>query len=201
MTRVWKRLAFAVLSVFLVLVLVQCKGLKQKAGDSCTKNNALVCTDPSTALLCVNGVLQNDPCRGPHGCQGFGAASQCDDDLGQAGETCIMGSGGENYACSTDLNSELICQNNKWVVESTCHGPGHCKVTGLTVNCDDDFADVGDPCKSSASDANYSCTMDKKTRIVCTANKFVTYDFCKGPKGCHIEGNIVYCDGESKKPM
>lgn len=201
MTRVCKRLAFAVFSVFFVLVLVQCKGLKQKAGDSCTHNNQLVCSDPSNALLCVNGTLQTNPCRGPHGCQGFGSASNCDDDLGQAGEGCIMGSGGENYSCSTDLNSELICQNNKWVVESTCHGPGHCKVTGLTVNCDDDFADVGDPCKSSASDANYSCTMDKKTRIVCTANKFVTYDYCHGPKGCHIEGNIVYCDGESKKPM
>ena len=201
MTRVWKRLTFAVLSILLVLVLAQCKGLKQKAGDSCTKNNQLVCVDPSNALLCINGTLQADPCRGPHGCQGFGAASQCDDDLGQAGEACVMGSGGENYACSTDLNAELICQNNKWIVNSTCKGPGHCKVTGLTINCDDDFADLGDPCKSSASDANYSCTMDKKTRIVCTANKFVTYDYCHGPKGCHIEGNIVYCDGESKKPM
>jgi hypothetical protein len=29
----------------------------------------------------------------------------------------------------------------------------------------------------------------------------VQYDYCRGPKGCHIEGNIVYCDGESKKPM
>jgi hypothetical protein len=201
MTRVWKRLTFAVLSILLVLVLAQCKGLKQKAGDSCTHNNQLACTDPSNALLCVNGTLQTNPCRGPHGCQGIGSASNCDDDLGQAGEGCIMGAGGENVACTTDLNSELVCQNNKWVVESTCMGPGHCKISGEVLHCDDDFANVGDPCKSSASDANYSCTMDKKTRIVCTANKFVQFDYCHGPRGCHIEGNIVYCDGESKKPM
>jgi len=201
MTRVWKRLAFAVVSVLFVLVLVQCKGLKQKAGDKCVSNGRNECIDPSNALLCVNGTLFTQPCRGHNGCQGFGAASQCDDALGQAGETCIMDSGGENIACSTDLNSELICQQNKWVVSSTCKGPAHCKVTGLTISCDDDFADVGDPCKSSASDANYSCTMDKKTRVVCTANKFVVYDWCHGPKGCHIEGNIVYCDGETKKPM
>ena len=201
MTRVWKRLTFAVLSILLVLVLVQCKGLKQKAGDKCTSNGRLECTDPSTALLCLNGTLVTDPCRGPKGCSGIGAQSDCDDDLGQVGEPCRVDSSGANYACSTDLNSELNCQNNKWAVESTCKGPNHCKVTGSTVNCDDDFADIGDPCKSSASDANYSCTMDKKTRIVCTANKFVPYDFCRGPKGCHIEGNIVYCDGESKKPM
>jgi hypothetical protein len=201
MTRVWKQLTFAVVSVLFVLVLVQCKGLKQKAGDKCVSNGRLECTDPSNAILCVNGTLQAMPCRGRQGCQGFGTASNCDDELGQAGETCQMNPGGENYACSSDLNSELICQQNKWVVESTCKGPAHCKITGDVVHCDDDFADVGDPCKSSASDANYSCTMDKKTRIVCTANKFVPYDFCHGPKGCHIEGNIVYCDGESKKPM
>jgi hypothetical protein len=188
-----------VLSVLFVFVLVQCKGLKQKAGDKCSNNGRYECSDASNALLCVNGSLQAMPCRGPHGCQGIGSASNCDDELGQAGETCMMDATGANYACASDLNSELMCQSNKWVVESTCKGPGHCKITGDTVNCDDDFADIGDPCKTNPSDANYSCTMDKKTRVVCTANKFVAFDYCHGSKGCHIEGSVVYCDGESKK--
>jgi hypothetical protein len=200
MTAVWKRLTVVAVSILLVLVLVQCKGLKTKPGDKCSANGQIQCSDPSTALLCVGGAWQTNPCRGPHGCQGFGPGSQCDDDFGMAGEGCISGGvGGDNYACATDKLSELICTNNKWVVNSTCKGPGKCTVTGLTVNCDDDWADIGDPCKTNASDANYSCTPDKKTRVVCTANKFVVYDHCNGPKGCHIEGNVVYCDGESKK--
>jgi hypothetical protein len=199
MGRVLQRLAVAVGSGFLLLVLVQCNALKQKPGDKCINNGQFKCSDSSSALLCQSGTIVSLPCRGPHGCSGMGAGSQCDDDLGTAGENCLMGSGGENYSCGTDAKSELVCTAGKWVTNSTCKGPGACKVTGNMVHCDDDFADINDPCQSSPSDANYSCTPDKKTRVVCTANKFVVFDHCNGPKGCHIEGNSVFCDGESKK--
>jgi hypothetical protein len=194
MGRVWQRLAAAVGSGLLLLVLVQCNALKQKPGDKCVSNGKFQCTDPSTALLCQGGTIVSMPCRGPNGCQGVGPGSQCDDDLGQAGEACLSGSGGENYACGTDQKSELVCTNGKWVVNSTCKGPAGCKVTGTMVHCDDDFADVNDPCQSNASDANYSCTPDKKTIVVCQSNKFIEWEGCHGPKGCHIENNQVFCD-------
>lgn len=199
MARVWQRLAVAVGSGFLLLVLSQCNALKQKPGDKCVSNGHFQCTDPSSALLCAGGTLVNMPCRGPNGCQGMGPGSQCDDDLGQVGEPCLNGSGGENYACGTDMKSQLVCQNGKWALNSTCKGPAGCKVTGTLVHCDDDFADIGDTCQSNASDANYSCTPDKKAMVVCTANKFQMWEACTGPKGCHIESNLVYCDG-AKKP-
>lgn len=199
MSRVWQRLAVAAVSGLMLTVVVNCKGLQQKAGDKCVSNGKFQCSDPSTALLCANGTLVNMPCRGPNGCQGTGPGSQCDDDLGKEGEPCLSGSSGENYACGTDMKSELACENGKWVTASTCKGPAGCKVTGLMVHCDDDFADIGDVCRSNASDANYSCTPDKKAMVVCTANKFNMWEQCTGPRGCHIENNMVYCDGAKRQ--
>jgi hypothetical protein len=194
MARVWQRLAVAAVSAVLLLVLVQCNALKRKPGDKCVAPGTFTCSDPSTALLCQTGTLITMPCRGPNGCTGTGPGSQCDDDFGQTGEPCLTGSNGENYACGTDQKSELVCTAGKWTLASTCKGPAACKITGLMVQCDDNFADVGDPCQSNASDANYSCTPDKKTIVVCQQNKFAEWEGCRGPKGCHIEGNNVYCD-------
>jgi hypothetical protein len=199
MGRVLQRLAVAVGSGVLLVVLVQCNALKQKPGDKCVNNGAVKCTDGSNALLCQGGTISAITCRGPKGCSGAGASGECDDDLAQAGEGCIMGSGGQNYSCGTDLKSELVCTAGKWTVNSTCKGPGGCKVTGTMVHCDDDFADINDPCQSSPSEANYSCTPDKKTEVVCTNNKFVESEGCHGQKGCYIENNSVYCDTSMAK--
>jgi hypothetical protein len=197
MVRVGQRILTATVSGLLLLVLVQCNALKQKPGDKCVSNGKFQCTDPSTALLCQTGTLVSMPCRGPKGCAGAGAASSCDDDLGQVGDACMTDSTGANYACATDLKSQLVCTAGKWTTNSTCKGPNACKVTGNMVHCDDNFADIGDPCQSAASDANYSCTPDKKSEVVCTANKFVESEGCHGPKGCHIENNEVYCDSSN----
>src|ERR1700722_15465540 len=142
MGRVCQRVAVAVVSGLLLLVLVQCNMLRRKAGDKCVSNGTFQCSDPSAALLCAGGTLVSMPCRGPSGCQGTGPGSQCDDDLGQAGEPCLAGSSGENYACGTDQKSELVCSAGKWAVNSTCKGPAGCKITGEMVHCDDDFADI-----------------------------------------------------------
>lgn len=199
MGRVLQRLAVAVGAGFLLLVLVQCNALKQKPGDKCVSNGQFKCTDPGNGLLCQNGTIVALPCRGPTGCTGMGTASQCNDDLGQAGEACIMESGGANYACGTDLKSELICTAGKWTVNSTCKGPGGCKVTGTMVHCDDNFADINDPCLSSPGNDNYSCTPDKKAEVVCTGNKFVEAEGCRGQQGCYIKADEVYCDTSMAK--
>lgn len=198
MGRVLQRLTVAVGSGFVLLMLVQCNALKQKPGDKCVSNGKFQCTNASTALLCANGTLVSIACSGKNGCQGVGAASECDDTLGAVGEACQMGSGEENIACSADHKAELVCTANKWTIDSTCKGPGGCKFTAVGSNfdfkCDDDFADLNDPCQSSPGNDNYSCTPDKKTEVVCTRNKFVESQGCRGGKGCYIENSTVYCD-------
>ena len=193
MARVWQRLGATVFFGVLLVGLWECKG-KQKAGDPCTHNNMYLCQDPNSAIICLNGKLADLPCRGPKGCQGTGTNSECDDDVAAAGDPCVMASNGANYACGSDQKSELVCQQNKFTVASTCKGPKGCKIQLNNVECDDDFADIGDPCVQPASDSNYSCTPDKKTMVVCQASKFGVFEQCKGPKGCHIETNTVYCD-------
>jgi hypothetical protein len=196
MARVWQRIGRAVFFGVLVAGLWDCKGLslKQKPGDKCTHNNMYVCTDPSEAILCQDGTLVAMPCHGPKGCQGTGTASQCDDDLAKEGDSCVVAASGANYSCGTELKSELICTAGKFVLASTCKGPKGCRIVNANVECDHNFAEVGDTCVAPASDSNYSCTPDKKTEVVCQENKFAAWQPCKGPKGCHNENNSVYCD-------
>lgn len=195
MARVWQRLAAAVFSVCLVVCLAQCKGMKPTPGGPCVTNNKYQCTDPSSALLCQNGKLVAMACRGPKGCRGTGASSSCDDDLSQEGDACMQ-SLNENYSCSLDHTKELICKDGKFAVARTCKGPKKCAVNGDLINCDDSMGDVGDVCRAEAGDANYGCTTDKKIEVVCDAatSKFQPSNTCRGPKGCYIENERVYCD-------
>jgi hypothetical protein len=159
-------------------------------------NNKFQCTDPSAALLCRNGKWVNMPCRGPKGCTGSGSFQQCDDDLATAGEACMMAISGDNLACGIDKLSELTCVTGTWKLTRTCKGPKHCSITGTIINCDDTMGDVGDLCTVDQGDDNYGCSTDKKIEVVCDAatNKFQPSNTCRGPKGCWIENNRVFCD-------
>lgn len=201
MSRVWQRIAAAAFAAVILVVLPQCKGLKPTAGGKCVSNGKYLCTDTTTALICQGGVYATMPCHGPRGCTGIGNNSSCDDDLGQEGETCAMGVGGDNLACGVDHARELICTLNKWTMARTCKGPKKCSVKHLgsteEIDCDDSFADVGDLCKVEAGDNNYGCTTDKKVEVECDAasTKFIAYQGCRGQKGCFIDNaNMVHCD-------
>jgi hypothetical protein len=194
MARVWQRLGAVVFFGFVLLCLSNCKG-KQKAGDKCTHNNMYICDDATNGLLCQDGTVVAVACRGPGGCKGTGAQSECDDDIGKENENCIMATGGgTNRACTVDKKGMLECVSGKWKLVSGCKGPKACSVTGTTLHCDDDFADIGDPCVTEANDANYSCTPDKQSEVVCQNNKFVVWRPCKGPTGCSIQNSKVNCD-------
>jgi hypothetical protein len=172
-------------------------------------NNKFQCSDPSNALLCANGKWTPMPCRGPRGCTGTGMSQRCDDDIAQAGDACLMESGGDNLACSADKLTELTCVANTWKMTRTCKGPKKCVITGTILNCDDSMGDVGDPCVVEAGENNYGCSSDKKIEVVCDAatSKFQLSQACRGPNGCHIEGTSVYCDrsmariGEKCRPV
>jgi hypothetical protein len=195
MARVWQRLAAAVFATGLVVCLVQCKGLKPTPGGPCVTNNKYTCNDPTSAMLCQNGKYVTMPCRGPKGCRGTGPSSSCDDDLATENDACVQ-TLNDNYACSTDHLKELICKDGKFVTARTCKGPKKCAVNGDLINCDDSMADVNDQCVAEPGDSNYGCTPDKKIEVVCDAatNKFQTSNTCRGPKGCYIENERVFCD-------
>ena len=196
MARVWHRLAAAAFSVSLVVVLSQCKGLKPTPGSPCVSNGKFQCTDPGAALLCQGGKMVNMPCRGPKGCSGMGMSSQCDDDFAMPGEACMMAVSGDNLACGTDKLTELTCVAGPWKLTRTCKGPKKCTITGNNINCDDSMGDVNDLCVVEAGDNNYGCTTDKKIEVVCDASssKFLPSNTCRGPKGCYIESDKVFCD-------
>jgi hypothetical protein len=152
-----------------------------------------MCADTSSALACQNGTVVSVACHGPKGCTGAGASSQCDDDLAQEGDGCMM-TVNENYACSTDHKKELICKDGKFVTVRTCKGVKACNITGNVIDCDDTVAEVGDACVEEAGDANYACSVDKKLEIVCKGGKFEESNICRGAKGCVVQGQMVMCD-------
>ncbi|HEY6458963.1 MAG TPA: hypothetical protein VIY73_02400 [Polyangiaceae bacterium] len=195
MARVWQRLASAVFCVGLVIILSQCKGLKPTPGAPCVTNGRFQCTDSSSAMLCQNGKYVSLSCRGPRGCRGVGASSQCDDDLANEGDACMM-TLNDNYSCSVDHGKEFICKNGIFTAVRTCKGPKKCTVTGDMINCDDSLADVGDVCVVDPGDANYACSTNKQVETVCDAatSKFLPSNTCRGPKGCWVENQVVHCD-------
>jgi hypothetical protein len=198
MARVWwHRLVAAVFSVCLVVCLSQCKGLKPTPGGPCVTNNKFTCNDPASAMLCQNGKYVTMACRGPKGCRGVGANSQCDDNLAQEGDACQT-TLNDNYSCSVDHLKELICKDGKFATARTCKGPKKCTVNTLAeeIECDDSIGDVGDVCRAEPGDANYGCSTDKKIEVVCDAatSKFQPSNTCRGMKGCYIDNQRVYCD-------
>jgi hypothetical protein len=193
MARVWQRFAASVLCLLLLSLVWSCK--RPAPGGKCTSIGKYQCADAVSALLCQGGTIVSMPCRGPHGCQGQGANSTCDDDLAQEGDPCQQ-TLNENISCSTDHVKELVCKDGKFQTTRTCKGPKKCSVNGTTIRCDDSLADVGDACVAESGDANFACSTDKKTEVQCDAatSKFIASNGCRGPKGCWIEGDVVHCD-------
>jgi hypothetical protein len=172
-----------------------------KVGDVCTPDDRILsvtCEDPSNGLVCQDGKLISVPCRGPKGCNGTGPSAACDDDLGTEGEACIMpGQGwtrGTNVACSMEQKAWLECASGKWKLVSSCKGPMGCAVKGSTLHCDDDYADIGDRCRTVADEVNVACTLDKTSLLVCRYDTFVLASPCKGPKGCSSDSDKLHCD-------
>ena len=69
----------------------------------------------------------------------------------------------------------LRCDANKMTALNTCRGPKACAIVPHPAEnkvefvCDDSLAMPGDACDTNGEQ---SCSMDKKSMYVCTANKF-----------------------------
>ncbi len=149
-------------------------------GGKCTPGKG-ACVDAKSGLFCgADRTYKAMSCGGPNGCKLQGANVFCDNDVAIAGDGCDTPGDG---ACTSDGKTLLVCQAEKFALIDTCKGPGHCKVKGDTFSCDNDIADVGDPCSNKG---NYACTSDKTMALQCADGKYGPIQTCRGPKACSV---------------
>lgn len=173
-------------------------------GDACGGRTNACSTDKKAYLACNNDKLVvSETCKGPNGCRvsADGNDIKCDSTFADVKDICDS----TDDACSTDHKAELTCVAGKFAVHATCKGPDGCTLSAgkngvRTIECDDHIADVGDPCFDSERTA---CSIDHKSLLSCTAQKYVVDRACKGPKGCTMTKDIggktetMDCDGPS----
>ncbi len=172
----------AVSFVFAFAALFLFAGCKAKVGDKCTSGQAS-CADPAGALICgSDSKLATMPCRGPKGCAATSQSLLCDNSFARENDTCNEP---DDFACSIDKKSALTCKGGKFVVGETCKGTHGCEVKGDKITCDNDVADVNDPCMATGPD--YACTPGgSPTLLICTDHKMIPLNSCRGTKGCRI---------------
>jgi hypothetical protein len=169
---------------------VACDNRVASEGDGC-RDDDLACTgDKARELSCKDHkFVVTSTCRGPNVCAFKGTTLYCDSDLAESGDPCEYDG---NLSCSVDKKSELRCKGGEFIVENSCKGPKGCSITEATLHCDDNLADLNDPCKK---EGDLACSMDKKSLYVCTGSRFRQKDLCP-KRGCTYaeRGNEVNFD-------
>jgi hypothetical protein len=175
-----RRYGLAALFVAATVVTLAACG-KPQLGGKCTAGQS-ACVDAKSGLFCgSDGTYKAMPCAGDKGCVAQGAKAMCDNDVASIGDGCDQPNDG---ACAPDHKAMLLCTDEKFVLRDTCKGPGACKVQGDMVMCDNDIADVGDPCGNKG---NFACASDKTTAMRCgDDNKYAVIQTCHGPNGCKV---------------
>jgi len=122
----------------------------------------------------------------------------------QAG--CKLGKPREGGSCSkpgatvcASPTEGFYCNGGTYMA-IPCAGPKGCTGGLLAGTCDDDLANAGDACVEQASGANYACAKDRKSELICTANKFVSDRPCKGPQSCEVKPTGIVCDDSIADP-
>ena len=173
-----RRFGLAALLVAASIVTLSACG-KPKAGGKCTAGT-MACNDAKTGLFCgSDGTYQTMSCGGAQGCAAKDKNVTCDQSIAAAGDGCTA----SGFACAADMKNALACMNGKFALAETCKGPNACKVATGDIFCDNDIADVGDPCRD---DGDYACTGDHLAALQCKGKKMITVNSCRGPKSCAI---------------
>jgi hypothetical protein len=161
----------------LVVLSADCK---PKVGGKCS-GAAAACIDKASALFCVDDAYATITCRGEKGCAQNGAVVDCDESVASEQDAC---NAPDTIACSSDHKEALRCTNKRFVIDETCKGPTGCKIDATQkISCDNDVADVNDPCHFIG---DYACTTDRSLVMKCVANKMTPLNTCRGPKQCRI---------------
>ncbi|GAC1560911.1 MAG: hypothetical protein NVS3B10_18980 [Polyangiales bacterium] len=176
----------------LVVAVVAFGSCKPKAGGTC---EADACGDEHTLLACKHGRLLPVSCDGPKGCAVDGATPRCDFSANKPGSECDERFTGKRMC--RDAKTALACKNGHFVA-TTCAGPGGCVAMGdaeaLVKDCDTSVGKEGDAC-----DRNFTkkpaCDAGGKDLLECgKADTFVSFERCRGPKGCTSQGGEAVCD-------
>lgn len=69
-----------------------------------------------------------------------------------------------------------------------------CQANGDFSTCDNGIRAEGDGCAEKPDKRSYACTADLTTELVCRGRKVEVLRTCRGPRGCHLEGETVGCD-------
>lgn len=155
-------------------------GCKPKPGDKCQGSSG-TCADKTSALACVNAVLTTISCRGAKGCTSSGHSIDCDNSFANVGDGCLTQG---DVSCAADKKAAVECDQNKFKVAETCKGIKGCEVKADNqIACDNDIADVADPCHRNG---DFACAVDKKAVLKCADKQFGTITTCRGPKGCRV---------------
>ncbi|NUO48779.1 MAG: hypothetical protein HOV80_07980 [Polyangiaceae bacterium] len=167
---------------------VHCSWGEDQKGDKCGKNEeGEADCGKASMIVCRDGALQVEPCRGPKGCRVAGEKINCDTSIVQAGDPCI----GEGYSCGENKQERLACKDGKMVADVSCRGPGGCKVKNDKIECDRTLVTAGDSCSEEGAAA---CSVDKLSFLECNGGKFIETMKCKGADHCAIESGRVGCD-------
>lgn len=161
--------------------------------DVCNVAGDFVCgADKKEMLECKKnhwGLAQR--CLGERGCTLEQKKVACDNSVAAVGDVCLEE---DDYACSVDKKSALVCRSGRFSLASNCKGKNGCKVTteknALKVECDDSIANAGDTCDK---EGHFACAPDEKTILKCEGKKFVAEDKCTPKQKCGIRGDLVGC--------
>jgi hypothetical protein len=174
-----RRYGLAAFAAAVIIVVTACS--KPAVGGKCSAGQSS-CIDSSSGLFCgADGTWKSMTCAGAGGCKkAEGSKVTCDNDIAAVNDGCELP---DDNACTADRRKFLQCKNQKFVLIDTCKGPGACRISGSTLFCDNDIADVGDPC---SNEKFFACTSDSGMALQCNGGKYTLAQSCRGPKGCSI---------------
>lgn len=111
-----------------------CDSSIAKETDKCTHPGSQACSaDKKARMTCTAGHFAlAEHCRGPEACKSTGRRVVCDNSLAAVGEPCDLA---DNFACSTDFRSILVCREGKYAVDTKCKMTTSCHVEGPKVGC------------------------------------------------------------------
>lgn len=171
-----------------------CDQSAAEPNDTCNLADDYVCTADKKAMLqCQkNRWTLVQSCLGDRACAMEKKKVTCDNSVASVGDVCRED---EDYACTPDRKTAVVCRGGKFVQASLCKGAKGCKVTGaketgFNVACDDSIAALGDPCEK---EDHFSCAPDERSIMKCHGKKFDVEEKCKPKEKCQIRGGQIGC--------
>jgi hypothetical protein len=183
-------------SIAVVLVVGSFFGCKKaKEGDPCS-GTSFHCSGDKSAMICLNGKYVSMPCRGMMGCMSVN--NSCDQSVAQEKDACTKK---DTWTCTDDKKTLLICDGTSLYAGSSCKGPMGCQVIANKVTCNNDVADLGDPCPAKPDEKDYACSSDASMLLICKDHKMVGFNSCRGARACKVEESAAPNGGMQYKIM